>query len=254
MTRSDVARRRVPVGPMVLAVAAVAVASTACGSRVPPVEEYFSHGEAVAGAEAIRRGRPADLDRLIQAGLDVDHRGREGMNLLKWALFSDCLECFEMLLGAGASLEHFEAGEYTGKVEQTPLKPVMELAARAGDHRFLSAALAHGADPDSLDVYGKKTVIFAAVLHSRIENARLLVEAGADIDARDGDLESPLLAAVGYGNYEFACYLLDLGADPSLPNERGFTVADRIERYGQYVREDQREWLDRLSTRLGVQD
>ena len=224
-----------------------------CGSGPPP-DKYFTSPEAIEAAEAIARRRPAELARMISGGLDVDHRGRIGMNLLKWSLFSNCLECFETLLEAGASTEHFVAGEYTGKIEQTPLMPLMQLAAGAPDPAFLTLALKHGGDPDARDVYGDRTVMYYAILHSRMENLRLLVEAGADLNHRDWALKSPLMAAVGYGNYELACFLLDEGADPSLPNNRGRTVADRVKQFGEFVRPDQREWLLRFKDRLGRRD
>ena len=130
------------------------------------------------------------------------------------------------------------AGEYTGKVDQTTLMPVMELAASVRDPGFLALALKHSGDPDSPDVYGIKTVIFAAIMTSRIEHVRLLVEAGANLEARDGGGESPLLAVVGYRNYEIACHLLEQGADPSLKNQWGNTVADLVDLYGDPVPKD----------------
>ena len=175
----DGGKLRATVANAVLAAAAALVWTPAgCAAGAAPAREYFASEDALAAAEAIRRRRPAALGRLIAGGLDVDHRGRDGMDLLKWALASGCPKCFEALLEAGAATEHFVAGEYTGKVEQLFLKPLMHLAASARDPRFLALALRHGGDPDALDVYGTKTVIFAAILNSRIENVRLLVGGG----------------------------------------------------------------------------
>ena len=252
----DGGKLRATVANAVLAAAAALVWTPAgCAAGAPPAREYFASEEALAAAEAIRRRRPAALGRLIAGGLDVDHRGRDGMNLLKWALASGCPKCFEALLEAGAATEHFVAGEYTGKVEQLFLKPLLHLAASARDPRFLALALRHGGDPDALDVYGTKTVIFAAILNSRMENVRLLVEAGTDLEATNGNGEGPLLAAVGYNNYEIACYLLDQGADPSRKNKWGNTVADLIDLFGDRgVSEDQYDWYLRFVEKLGHRD
>ena len=248
---------RAGVAKGVLAVAAAlawAWTPTGCAFGPPPAREYFVSEDALAAAAAIRGGRQAELERLIDDGLDVDHRGRDGMNLLKWALATNCLECFETLLEAGASTEHFVAGEYTGKVEQLFLKPVMHLVASANDPAFLALALAHAADPDSVDVYGTKTVIFAAILNSRMENVRLLVEAGADLEATNGNGDGPLSAAVLINNYEIACYLLDQGADPARKNKWGYSVADQVERYGDRVPSDQVKWVRRFVEKLGHYD
>ena len=239
------------------ALLAAALAWTPAGCAVDytgPARDYFASAEALAAAKAMRGRRSAELDRLIAAGLDVDHRGRRGMNLLKWALFSNCLKCFEALLEAGAGTEHFVGGRYTGGVSQITLKPVMDLAASANDPAFLALALKHGADPDSLDVYGTKTVIFAALLNWRNENVRLLVEAGADLEATNGNGAGPLLFAVDTNNYEIACYLLDEGADPSRENKWGYSVADRIEQYGDRVPRDQVDWVRKFAEKLDRRD
>lgn len=240
------------------AVLAAAVLSwTPAGCAVDytgPARDYFWSEEALAAAKAISGRRSAELERLIAAGLDVDHRGRRGMNLLKWALFSNCLECFEALLEAGAGTEHFVGGRYTGAVSQITLMPVMELAAIHKDPAFLALALKHGADPDSLGVYGNKTVIFEAILHRRNENVRLLVEAGADLEATDGNGAGPLLKAVTARNYEIACYLLDAGADPSRENKWGYGVAHRIDQHGDGVPMDQVDWKRRFVEKLGQRD
>ena len=220
-----------------------------------PARDYFWSEEALAAAKAIIGRRSAELDRLIAAGLDVDHRGRRGMNLLKWALFSNCLECFEALLEAGAGTEHFVGGRYTGAVSQITLMPVMELAAIHKDPAFLALALEHGADPDSLGVYGNRPVISLAILHWRNENVRLLVEAGADLEAADGNGKGPLMTAVVLKNYEVACYLLEQGADPSLTNNWGNNVRDIIDLYGDRgVYEDQYEWYVKFVDMLGRND
>ena len=252
----DGGKLRATVANAVLAAAAaLAWTPAGCAAGAAPAREYFASEEALAAAEAIRRRRPAALGRLIAGGLDVDHRGRDGMNLLKWALASGCPKCFEALLEAGASTEHFVAGEYTGKVDQTSLMPVMELAASIRDTRYLALALEHGGDPDAPDVYGTTTVIFAAIMTSRIENVRLLVGAGADLEARDGNRQGPLLAAVAYNNYEIAYYLLEQGADPSREDQWGYTVADTIDRYGDRgVSEDQYDWYLRFVEKLGHRD
>ena len=243
---------RAAVANAVLA-AAVAWAPAGCGSGPPPAREYFASEEAVAAAEAIRRGRPAELHGLIAAGLDVDHRGSRGMNLLKWALASNCPECFEALLEAGASTEHFVAGEYTGRVDQLFLQPLLDLAASADKPAFLALALEHGADPDARDVYGSDPVMFSAILYGRLENVRLLAEAGANVNARSADLTTPVHFAVGANRYEIACYLLEQGADPSLENKRGSTVGDYIRMFGDGAVSDyEYDWYVKFREKIGL--
>ena len=72
---------------------------------------------------------------MIAEGLDVNARGREGME-------------------SGADIERPPAGEYTGKIEQLFLKPVMEMAAGLNAPADLASLLRHGGDPNALEVYG----------------------------------------------------------------------------------------------------
>ena len=93
----------------------------------------------------------------------------------------------------------------------------MHLAAQLNDPAYLASLLRHGGNPNALNVYGRRTIIHEAIMLGRIDNVRLLVEAGADIDAQaDVSLATPLLKAVAVNEYEIAHYLLEQGADPTL--------------------------------------
>ena len=59
-----------------------------------------------------------------------------------------------------------------------------------------------------------------------VENARTLIEAGAEIDARGEDGFTPLLNAVGQGHVEMVRLLLDSGANPRLATIDGSDAFD----------------------------
>ena len=217
--------------------------------------DYFTTAVAVQAAERIRRGDVRGLSRGIAEGLAAGTRGREGMDLLKWSWAWACEGCFELLLRNGAGTGHVQAGRYTGKVEQLFLMPIMELAAQSRDSRYLSLLLEHGGDPNAPDVYGNKPIIHGAIIHSRLANVRLLVEAGADIEAPDGDLATPLHLAVGIKKYDIAYYLLEQGADPLLEDEWGYSVVDTIKLFKDRSVERRGEmhgWYVKVVERLGL--
>ena len=231
--------------------------NTGCAVQFHPesADHYFATPEVVAAAKAIRRGNARDLEGRIAEGLDVNARGREGMDLLKWSLGRFCLECFETLLEHGAHIERPPAGEYTGKIEQLFLKPVMHLAAQLNDPAYLASLLRHGGDPNALDVYGRKTIIHEAIRHGRMENVRLLVEAGADINAQsEVSLATPLHRAVVVDEHEIAYYLLEQGADPTLEDSAGHLVVDDIKLFKDRGVGDSemREWYLKVVDRLGL--
>ena len=218
-------------------------------------DHYFTTPEVVAAANAIQKGDARGLERKIARGLDVNARGREGMDLLKWSLGRFCLECFEKLLEHGADIERPPAGEYTARIDPQFLMPIMELAAAyMDDPAYLASLLRHGGNPNALEVYGSRPIIFEAIMGRRMESVRLLVEAGADIDARSGlSLETPVLRAVAVNEYEIAYYLLERGADPMLETNSGFSVVDRIKSYkNRGVSEDMHGWYVKVVERLGL--
>ena len=220
----------------------------------PESADYFTTPETVAAAKAIRRGDAAGLARRIARGLDVNARGRDGVDLLKWSLVWLCLECFETLLEHGADIERPPAGEYTGKIEQLLLMPVMELAAIIDDPAYLASLLRHGGNPNALEVYGSKTIIHEAIMHGWLANVRLLVEAGADIEAPDGSLQTPLHKAVAVNEYEIAYYLLEQGADPLLEDQWGYSVIGTIKLFKDRGIGDRKmyEWYLKVVDRLGL--
>ena len=123
------------------------------------------------------------------------------------------------------------------------------------DAAYLASLLRHGGNPNALDVYGHKTIIFEAIVHGRIENVRLLVEAGADMHAgEDLSLETPLHTAVAVKEYEIAYYLLKQGSDPMLETSWGSSVVDRIRLFKNAgVGDDQmHDWYLKFVDRLGL--
>ncbi len=231
--------------------------NTGCAVQFRPesADYYFTTPEVVAAAKAIRRGNARGLERRIAEGLDVNARGREGMDLLKWSLGRFCLECFETLLEHGADIERPPAGEYTGKIEQLFLKPVMHLAAHLDDPAYLASLLRHGGNPNALDVYGARTIIHEAIMMSRMENVRLLVGAGADIHARErGSMATPLHNARSYRDFEIACYLLEQGADPMLEDSMGYSVVDDLKMFKDRGVGDSEmhDWYLKFVDRLGL--
>ena len=191
------------------------------------------------------------------------------MDLLKWSMGRFCLACFETLLEHGADIERPPAGEYTGKIEQLWLLPVMELAAQFSDPAYLASLLRHGGDPNAFDVYGSVQIINEAIMHDRMANVRVLVDAGADINARaPGSMWTPLHTAVAIGKYEIAYYLLEQDADPMLQDKMGYSVIDGFKEFnigysnmddfkagkmGGPIDPELRKWFLKVVDRLGVE-
>lgn len=109
----------------------------------------------------------------------------------------------------------------------------LALAAHFGAAHAARLLLAVGADPNArsknpLD----NTALHAAVAGRRTALVDLLLDGGADIDARDGRGFTPLNIAANGGDVAIARLLLARGADPSIANDDGRTPLDTAEHDG----------------------
>ena len=182
--------------------------------------------------------------RLLESGGGARARTTGRFTALMFAARAGDLETVQLLLEAGADLE---ARALDGS---TPLLVASRSTdALAGiDWRIIPYASGHeetalylidrGADVGAADRLGR-TALHAAVETNRPGLAAALIEAGADVDARftepvaalRGDYisrrpykgASPFWLAARAANLEMMQVLLDVGADPFLPNAFGTT-------------------------------
>lgn len=117
----------------------------------------------------------------------------------------------------------------TIECEDVPQCPALALI------RFLLAA---GADPDRPDGHGNTALHYAGTL----EEARLLVEAGANVNARNGEGQTPAMVMIQEWE-PLVLYLLDRGTDPNAMDIAGLSLADVARANGW------RRVLERLAAR-----
>jgi ankyrin repeat protein len=105
-----------------------------------------------------------------------------------------------------------------GPAGATPLM----MAALYGDAPLVKELLDQGASPDVWNDAGATALMWSA---GDLETVKLLVERGADVNARSNDARTPLLVAAGIrGNRDVVALLLDKGAKPSV--KAPWVVAD----------------------------
>ena len=158
---------------------------------------------------------------LLDRGADVNARETaHGQTALMFAAAENRPAAIRMLMAHGAdakittrlvSLEKPKVDDDGNPIRERPAPKPGDLVGIALAERRVSPKL-----------MGGMTALLFAARDGRLDAARALVEAGADVNqVSAGDRTSPMVIAVSNGHYELGKYLLDHGADPNLANEDG---------------------------------
>jgi len=157
-------------------------------------------GETVLMAAA-RTGNPRAVQMLIEHGALVDAReARMGETALMWAVAENHPDAAKLLLAHGADVN-----------------------ARTSDLKFpkdrfgLEGVL-------TILPHGRWTPLMYAARQGSLEAARVLVDAGADVNALDPDRSTPAIIATINGHYDVAAMLVERGADPNITDTAGMAV------------------------------
>jgi len=158
---------------------------------------------------AARTGTTDALRVLVEAGADVNATETwGGTTPLMWAASEGHAEAAELLIGAGADVDarshYVAAANGRGFEGRTP---------RADSTDVEVAEFASG----------WLTPLMLAAREGHVDVARLLVGAGADLDAAAGDGKTALATAIFNGNYELASFLVDNKADVNAADAQRFT-------------------------------
>ena len=104
--------------------------------------------------------------------------------------------------------------------------PDLSGAVFIGDLAAVKRALTDGADPDAQDPKSGSTMLSIAALMGHTEIVALLLEHGADVNAKSRDGGTALHAAAFLGRIEAVKLLLEHGADTTLRNNMGGTAIE----------------------------
>ena|SRR5689334_11338047 len=109
----------------------------------------------------------------------------------------------------------------------------LHLASFFGKTAVAKALIDAGAEPGAVSVNEMRVQpLHSAAASRNVEICRLLIAAGADVNAKQRDGFTPLHAAAQHGDVELVELLLSAGADPSIAKDDGGTPADTAETEG----------------------
>ena len=192
---------------------------------------------------ATQNGNAAMIDKLLKAGADVSAPlTKDGDTALMMAARTGKVEPVKVLLEHKARVNDKETwGDTTALMwavsEKHPEITKMLIAAGADINarsKFVPSATGRGFEGASpVDAKagqkpeehagGLLTPLMFAAREGDLESAKLLIAAGADINAIMGDGKDALGLAIFSGNYELASYLIDNHSKVNQADAQGFT-------------------------------
>jgi len=175
-------------------------------------------------------GNPAMIERLLKAGADANASVTEGETALMTVAHSGRVDAAKVLLAHGANVNAHE--NWRGQTalmwaaaEKHPamVKTLLDAGAQVNDRSAVQKwERQKTAEPREkwLPPGGLTPLLFAA-RQGCLECARILLDAGAEINTADPDGITPLLSSIINGHYDVAVLLITKGADPNLADETG---------------------------------
>ena len=164
-------------------------------------------------AEAAMRRDMATVKALLEQHVDANAAGKDSTPALHWVVRVDDLETAQLLIRAGAD------AKFADRYGVTPLY----LACTNGNAAMIRLLLDAGADPNSLDATGQ-TVLMTAASVGDLESVKALLDRGAMADTRDRNFQqTALMFAVRDNHPDVVRLLVQRGADVNAKTRQGET-------------------------------
>ncbi len=190
--------------------------------------DYFTDPQVIALCEAIEADDLGTMQKLIDAGVDVDARGQANVTPLMWAYPNNKVARFRLLLEHGADPNVILTGHVGKPVAFSKGDAVTFMVCKSSFPEHFDLVFNHGGDPQLLDETGK-TPIYNVIFYGADKLKRIdrLIELGSDVNHSAGRVIcTPLCAAISFGGqYELAIELLQRGADPNRVSATGLKSA-----------------------------
>jgi ankyrin repeat protein len=182
---------------------------------------------------ASRAGSVEAVQHLIAKGADVNAKTRLGDTALMFAAAERHPAVTRALIAGGGDVRARASATSPPNRRMAP-PPEQEEEPRLlqKNQAIAVAQLPKDGDYDPPRAEGGFTPLLHAAMSGDVDSARLLVEAGADVNEAAADGLTPLMVAVNKHSEEVALYLLEKGADPNR-GEAGFTALHAASITGQ---------------------
>ncbi|KAI1737169.1 ankyrin repeat-containing domain protein [Xylaria scruposa] len=175
---------------------------------------------------AVENKHEAIMQLLLDKGADIEAKGYYGRTPLLLAIENGHEAVVRQLLNKGADIDTTDDDE-----SKTPLTWAAEHGHKAISGTPLVYAAGNG--HEAVSVYDcSRTPLANATSNGHEAIVQLLLNKGADTDAKDDDSWTPLIYAAGYGHKAIVQLLLDKGADVDAEDNDGQTPLSRAAENG----------------------
>ncbi|MBM9549212.1 ankyrin repeat domain-containing protein [Leptospira sp. 201903074] len=205
------------------------------------LSEAYVDANALELVNAAVKGNSKKVEELVRKGANPNHLENGKVPMLLWTLCAENQEGFEALLKAGADPnldgtghgigdgQSFGSGMFgfrwrgyrfvtTSKIKEGWSATVMAAALRKPE--FLHLALKNGGDLNAKKGDGGDSrPLLIASRYANLENIKILLEAGANINIHDEKYavtSAPELAIAGYSRFDIAIWFLEQGYNHDL--------------------------------------
>lgn len=184
--------------------------------------------------DAMARQNAQAVRALVEAGVDVNARRADGTTALHWAAHWDDIETVSLLVKAGAQIDAaddhgvtalslaaenasirlvealLDAGANPNLSQMSGMTPLLD-AIDIGNGQMVQTLLAHGANVNAATTKTRITALMWAIGGRQPAIARVLLDAGADVQAATADGFSALTFAARVGDIETTRLLIGRG-------------------------------------------
>ncbi|KAK1832451.1 ankyrin repeat-containing domain protein [Podospora conica] len=173
---------------------------------------------------AVVLAKPTIVDLLLSWNADVSVVDKHRRTALHWAAVTKAYDTARSLLAHGASPH---AQDEFGRT------PLHEAAKISGNEAFVHLLIdVGGAEVDCRDYIYLRTPLHLAAYYGKVDNARALIDRGADMNFQIPVGRTPLLNAVAYNQWATTSMLVEEGARVDAVDRAGMTVLLLAARYG----------------------
>ena len=210
--------------------------------KVDMADILISHGADIQKedvlTQAVQSRTPQMVELLVKAGVDVETKGPWGNNQLIIAVQYDNMESLKVLLNHGADVNgtgYYGTTALTIAIAQRKI-PMIKLLLSRGAKASIDNAFVKAAQSDNghellkilivagVEGVSSQSCVASAAAAGNSRSSKMLVEAGADIEAKGAWSNSPIIYAVRSGKLDVLKTMLDLGADINATGEYGVTA------------------------------